>query len=310
VTLLQYQLQMPNGTVLGNQTGVELTGITGLLDMPPLRQADASRGQRDGSIPGLNFVGARSVGINYQITMVANNTTAEAKRALASAAHQNVSDPATVCMSGGDYLRQYAGIGTTKPVSAVQVQLVNRPLPLMFFGRPDKYATNIDMNFSYGQINIASEWACPDGLLYDVTVATGTCGLPNPVAGFVFPAVFPAVFGSSTGGSFSLTNAGSYPANPLFVISGPCTRPTIYNLTTGQQIRLNITLGVGDTLMIDVQSGVVTLNGQVNRNNTLDMSSVLFQIVPGTASIGFGTIDSVAVTGSLTGYLLPTYATI
>jgi Phage tail protein len=310
VTLLQYQLQMPNGTVLGNGTGVELTGITGLLDLPPIRQADASRGQRDGSVPGLNFIGARSVGVNYQITMVANNTTTEAKRALAAAAHQNVPDPSTVVLSGGDYLRQYAGIGTIKPVSAVQVQLANRPLPLMFFGRPDKYATNIDQNFSYGQINIASEWTCPDGLLYDVTVASGTCGLPNPTAGLTFNASAPFVFGASTGGNFQINNTGNYAANPFYVITGPCTQPTIYNLGTGQQIQLNITLGASDKLTVDVQSGVVNLNGQSNRNNVLDISSMLFTLPPGISSIGFGSIDSVAAAGTLTGYLLPTYETL
>ena len=301
---------MPNGTILGNGTGVELSGITGLLDMPPLRSSDAARGQRDGSVPGLNYVGERTVTVTYQITRIANTTTTEAMRAMASACHQNVSDPSTVVLSGGDYLRQFAGIGTIKPVNMVQVQLPNRAVPLGMFGRPTKYNTNIDAAFTHGQINIASEWTCPDGLLYDLAVVSSSCGLPNPTSGLSFPVTFPASFGASTGGSFTLTNNGTYNANPLFVIQGPCTQPTIYNQTTGQQIQLNIILGSSDVLTVDVQSGVVTLNGQSNRNNVVDISTQFFQITPGTTPIGFGSIDSTAVAGTLTGYVLPTYATI
>lgn len=310
MTLNAYQLQMPNGTILGAGTGVELNGITGLLDKPALRMANAPRGQRDGSVPGLNFVGERVVDVVYQITAIPSGTTPETYRALAVAAHQNVSDPSTVCLSGGDYLRQVAGIGAVKPVYAVQVQLPNRAGPLAFFGRPVKYSTAIDQNFSHGQVTIASEWNCTDGLLYDYAPVSSSTGLANPTSGMTFPSTFPMTFGASTGGGFQLNNTGTYQANPFFVIQGPCNTPTIYNNATGQQIQLNIALSSTDVITIDVQSGVVTLNGTANRNNILDISSYMFTLPPGISSIGFGSIDSIAVAATLTGYLLPTYETI
>jgi len=305
IPMQAYQLAMPNGTILGNGTGVELSSISGLLDKPGTRQGDAPRGQRDGSIPGLNFVGERVVTVNYQITQVPGLT--ETYRAMASAAHQNVQDPSTICLTGGDYLRQYAGIGTMKPVYDVQVQLPNRAVPLMFFGRPTGYNSPVDQNYGYGQISIVSQWTCPDGLLYDAIPASASCGLANPTTGATFPLTFPLSFGSSVGGSLQITNAGKYYANPFFVIHGPCNTPTIQNLVTGQQIQLNMVLAASDVVTVDTQSGVVTLNGTANRNNAVDISTTMFTIPAGTASIGFSSIDSVAVNATLTAYVLPTY---
>lgn len=309
-TLNNYQLGMPNGTILGANTGVELAGITGLLDMPGIRQQDSPRGQQDGYVAGMNYVGERVVTVTYQITRLPSGTVPETYRALAAAAHKNVKDPSTVVLSGGEYLRQYAGIGPVKPVNAVQIQLPSRTDPLMFFGRVTKYSTPLDLNYGYGQINPTSEWTCPDGLLYDPAVSSATCGLPNPTSGLTFPASAPFVFGASTGGSISLNNTGTYEAAPYFVITGPCTYPTIYNTATGEQVTLNLTLGASDVVTIDTQSGVVTLNVTGNRNTAVATGSVMFKLPAGVSSVGFGTLDSAPVAGTLTGYLLPTYDTV
>lgn len=305
-----FQLQMPNGTFLGAGTGVELIGITGLLDMPAVRQQDAPRGQRDGNIPGMNYLGERVVTVTYQITRTPNGGPPETYRALCSTAHKNLSDPSKLVLSSNDYLRQFAGSGPVKPVAFVQVKLPDRDEPIGFFGRVTKYSTPLDLDYGHGRINIATQWTCPDGLLYGTNIATGSCGLPNPTSGLTFPATPPFSFGSSTGGSFLIQNTGSYTANPFFVIDGPASIPTIYNNVTGQRIRLNILLGNGDQLTVNTQSGVVTLNGTTNRNNDVDIVSDFFSLPAGMSSIGFSTIDPTAVTGKLTAYILPTYDTL
>lgn len=310
MTLSIYQLQMPNGTVLGAGTGVELAGITGLLDMPSIRQQDTARGQQDGFVAGMNYVGERIVTVTYQITRLPSGTVPETYRALAAAAHKNVKDPSSVAMSSGEYLRQIAGVGASKPVNAVQVQLPSRGNPLMFFGRVTKYSTPLDLNYGYGQMNVISEWTCPDGLLYDGAVSTDSCGLPNPTSGLTFPASAPFVFGASTGGSISLDNTGTYETSPFFVIIGPCTYPTISNTATGEQITLDLTLGASDVVSIDTQSGDVMLNETGNRNAAVATGSVMFKLPAGVSSVGFGTLDSAPVAGTLTGYLLPTYDTV
>lgn len=307
VTLAPYQVYVSStSTILGAGTDVGLISISGLRDLPTIRQGNANRGQKDSMWPGLNLVGERTVGINYQITQA--STTTEAALAAVTAAHQNVIDPSTICMTAGDYLRQKAGFGAVKPIYAGMVQLPNRANPLIFFGRPVRFSAPIDPNFQYGRVNISSEWSCPDGLMYDNVVISGQCGLPNPTSGLTFPATFDLTFGSSSGGSFQMDNTGAYITAPFFTITGPVSYPIITNQTTGQQIKLNIVIGASDKLAIDCQSGTVTLNGTANRNTSVDITTTFFGLTPGLNTIGFASADSTAVTSQLTGYALPAYS--
>jgi Phage tail protein len=307
VTLAQYQVYISStSTILGAGTDVGLIAASGFRDLPPIRQGNASRGQRDGALPGLNLLGERTIGVTYQITRTTGTT--EAALAAVTAAHQNIIDPATVCMTAGDYLRQKAGIGASKPISSGMIQLPNRANPLIFFGRPVRFNAPIETDFQYGRVNIATEWSCPDGLLYDNAVISGQCGLPNPTSGTRFPATFNLTFGASSGGSFQMVNTGAYATPPYFTITGPVSYPIITNNTTGQQIKLNIVLGATDILGIDCQSGTVTLNGTANRNNTVGVNTTFFHLTPDVNTIGFASSDSIAVTAQLTGYALPAYS--
>lgn len=306
VTLSQYQVYVSStSSIFGAGTDVGLISISGLRDLPSIRQGNVNRGQRDSMWPGLNFVGERTVRIDYQITKTSETT--EATLRSASAAHQNVIDPSTICMMAGDYLRQKSGAGAAKPIYSGMVQLPNRANPLIFFGRPVRFGAPVDHNFQFGRVDISTEWSCPDGLLYDNVIISGQCGLPNPTAGATFPATFNMTFGSSSGGSFQMDNTGEYTTAPFFTITGPVSYPIISNQTTGEQIKLNIVLGAGDKLAIDCQSGTVSLNG-VNRNNTVDISTTFFGLLPDINTIGFASADSAAVSSQLTGYALPAYS--
>ncbi|MCO4257418.1 phage distal tail protein [Pseudarthrobacter cellobiosi] len=306
VTLSQYQVYFSStSTILGAGTDVGLINISGLRDLPAIRQGNVNRGQRDSMWPGLNFVGERTVRINYQITKTSEAT--ETTLRTVTAAHQNVIDPATICMTAGDYLRQKSGTGAVKPIYSGMVQLPNRANPLIFFGRPVRFGAPIDNDFQYGRVDISTEWSCPDGLLYDNAIISGQCGLPNPTSGATFPLTFDVTFGSSSGGSFQMDNTGAYTTAPFFTITGPVSYPIITNQATGEQIKLNIAIGAGDKLTVDCQSGTVTLNG-ANRNTTVDITTTFFGLLPGVNTIGFASSDSAAVTSQLTGYALPAYS--
>lgn len=306
VTLSQYQVYISStSTILGAGTDIGLISISGLRDLPGIRQGNVNRGQRDGMWPGLNFVGERTVRIDYQITRTSETTESTLRQV--TAAHQNIIDPSTICMTAGDYLRQKSGSGPAKPVYSNMVQLPNRTDPLIFFGRPVRFGAPVDQNYQFGRVDISTEWSCPDGLLYDNAIVSGQCGLPNPTSGATFPLSFDVTFGSSSGGSFQMDNTGAYMTAPFFTITGPVAYPIITNQTTGEQIKLNIAIGPTDKLAVDCQSGTVTLNG-ANRNNTVDISTTFFGLVPGLNTIGFASSDSAAVTSQLTGYALPAYS--
>ena len=306
-SLQNYQIQLPNGTVLGAGTDVNVQAIRGLRALAGVRTGDQPKAQQDGAYPGYNLLGSRTVQIDWRI--IRPSGTVEAAIQELSAGWQNVIDPSTVNLRAGDLLRQYA-LGTSTPTSSLQIQLPNRPYPLLVFGRPTKMDLPVDTSFQWGDITIPTEFTCTDGLLYDANIVTGNCGLPNPTSGLTFNATFNATFGASSGGSFTLNNTGLYTTPPVFMIQGPCTNPSIINQTTGAQVKLNTTLGASDTVIVDCQNGAVTLNNTANRNNTVDPTSQFFQLAPGNTTIQFASTDSTAVTGTLTGYLLPAYSTV
>lgn len=310
VTLNNYQIYLTiTGIVLGAGTDVNIEqgGISGLRELVGVRMGDQPKAQQDGMYPGYNLLGSRAVQVNWQI--IRPSGTIEAAIAKLTGAWQNIADPSTVILRAGDFLKQYA-LGTNTPVSSMQVQLPNRAYPLLVFGRPTKLGTKVDAQFQWGNVVIPSEFTCSDSLVYDSNIVYATCGLPNPTSGLTFNATPPFVFGASSGGSFTLNNTGLYNTPPLFVVKGPCTNPVIINQTTSAQIKLNTTLGASDTLTVDCQNGAVTLNGTANRNNIVDPTSSLFTLAPGNTTIQFGSTDGTAVTGTLSGYILPAYSTV
>lgn len=307
MTVSAWQIQLPTGTVVGAGTSVNIVSIAGLRDLAALRTSDQPKAQSDGVYPGMNRLGERSVQIVWDVTLASGGV--ESALQTLAAAFQNIPDPASVCMTAGDYLRQQAGVGTTKTVSMLQIQLPVRSKPLYLFGRPTKYSPPIDNNYQYGKVQIATEWVSADGVIYDGTVVTGNAGLPAPTSGMSFPASFPWTFGSSSGGSFSMNNTGSYPAKPFFLINGPISYPVLTNTNTGEFIALDIALASGDTLTVDHQAGVVTYNG-ANRNNVVRVGSSFFTCAAGNTTIQITSGDSTQVSGTATGYLLPTYSAV
>ena len=59
----------------------------------------------------------------------------------------------------------------------------------------------------------------------------------------------------------TITNGGNFGTFPVITITGAGENPTIYSVTTGQSLTINVTLAAGDELVIDCENGTVTLNG-------------------------------------------------
>lgn len=308
-SLLPFQIVLPTGTLAGAYTDLGILEIRGLRDLDGLRTDDEPRGQADGLQPGMNRLGNRVVTIKWELTLATGGV--EAALQLLAAAYQNVPDPDDVVLTGGEFLRQMAGVGDpSKPVSALYVQLPGRTLPLVVFGRPLKYTPPIDRDYQWGQVVVGTQWDSPDGLLYDGTVISDTVGLPASSGGLAWPAAFPWAFGDSSGGAVNLFNSGEYPARPLTVLRGPVNWPTVANANTGEYIRLNMALGVDDTVVIDHDAGTVTLNGSGNRNGKVAQGSTFFTCRPGMTTIAFSSTDAVTPAGTMSVYIMPTYSSV
>jgi len=113
------------------------------------------------------------------------------------------------------------------------------------------------------------------------------------LTGFGFNLSFPFGFGGAavTDGAF-VNNTGNRSTPPTFIISGPCTTPTIRDETYGNVLAFNMTLASGETLVIDTQYKTVRLNGTVNRRNTM-RNFEWFYLNPGETFIRYGASSGV-----------------
>lgn len=120
----------------------------------------------------------------------------------------------------------------------------------------------------------------------------------------VFPLSFDTVFGKTrSSGSSTATNDGDNDAWPTIQIYGPCSKPKITNIRTGESIELDVTLASSsDAALISYdQDSLSVVAGNQNVYDKLTSSSTLFKIKPGDnpltftgASVGIGSYATVS----------------
>ncbi len=85
----------------------------------------------------------------------------------------------------------------------------------------------------------------------------------------------------------TVTNVGNRPTPAVLTIVGPVVTPRIINDTLSRTLEFAITLSALDTLVVDLGNRTVTLNGNVNRRNTMTISQ-WFLLAPGNTFLRFG----------------------
>jgi hypothetical protein len=123
-----------------------------------------------------------------------------------------------------------------------------------------------------GMTGISFTAYAEDPRIYGGTLQTAILPMGAFVfSGFAFSLSFPFGFGgvsATTDGQF-VYNIGNRPAPVVLTITGPVVNPVILNDTTSSTMQFNITLGVGETLVIDTQYHTVRLNGTTNRRSVM-----------------------------------------
>jgi hypothetical protein len=270
-----------NGLTFGAGTDVQVSSIpVGLRDLPPIRSADVARSRQHGMLPGKNYYAARVVQFKVEV-FAPKILSFEKTVASVSAAFPNVTDPAFLIPLSFNLSAEWA--------EARQV-----------WCRPMKTAVPIDPTYGVQHMVGSFELNAPDPLIYSLTQHSVSAGLPSPTAGLQFPVTFPATFGASTGGSMVAVNAGTETTFPLITITGPCTTPTVSLASTGQFLTVAVTLGVSDTLVIDMGARTITLNGTTSRANTVTTGSSWWGLPPGSSTIGVASQDSSSVAAQFT----------
>lgn len=111
-----------------------------------------------------------------------------------------------------------------------------------------------------------------DPLFFDAAQATLSLSLAAQLQ-LVFPITFPITFGASqvfltTG---NITYSGTWKSYPVITLTGPYTRVTMMNATTGVQINLNVAILLGDTRIIDLTPGAQSITDASGNNKFGDL---------------------------------------
>ncbi len=126
-----------------------------------------------------------------------------------------------------------------------------------------------------------------DYIIEAQTLNSVTTFLPQS-GGVTYPVTYPIQFGGSSGGSVTASNAGNAPAFPLVTLYGPMINPVIANDSTGEFVRLNLTLVAGDSLVISMKNRTIIQGGSTNRMGAFISGSKFWAILPGLNNLRVG----------------------
>jgi phage-related protein len=278
MALSNYQFQF-GSFVFGAGTPFVVTEVTGLEDLPQIRNQDDNKGYNDGMFTGRDFYSGRTLTFMLNI-LAGNGNTAQQNFALFQAAINP----------------QQTGVST------LQFLLSPSDSQKQIGARVRTRAVPVTPEYTYGKITAQVTMFCPDPRYYDVTTQSLSLS-PSAVSGRTYNRTYNLTYGGgSLTNSGQIVNAGWAITNPIITITGPVVNPVVSNVTTGQSITINYTLGASDVLVIDLNLKTVTLNG-VSARNILANASQWFSAPPGTTQISFsGTSYTIGATSCTVTY--------
>lgn len=171
--------------------------------------------------------------------------------------------------------------------------------PMLVFARCTRRSVAITRTNRVGFTRGSLQWEASDPRKYSLIESQAIATLPQPEDGLGWPLAFPLNFGSAGAtGNIAAINSGDAPTHPVFAITGPCTNPSVTNITTGVLLEYDLTLDSSDVLYVDTGQGTVTLNGwQTSRLYTATTRSdpeSSFILPPGSSSLAFRSDDNPA----------------
>lgn len=266
-----------NGLIFGGiGQDVQVTQAAGIRGTSAIRVQDTPWPQRDGDATGTATMDERTISFGLQV-MLPSNPFETVMGTLAN-----------------------AFVPTDDPTALLPLQILLDATwaeARQCLARVSQYDVPIDQDYSHQLAHPTVQFIAPDPLWYSNTLHAQSSGLPSPTAGMTFDATFDLPFGASTGGSIAVVNAGNYPTAPIITITGPCTNPAV---TLGSATMfLALTLGVSDTVVIDMHARTVTFNGELRQNSPKQGSS-WWTLPVGASTVGVSSQDSAAVAANFT----------
>lgn len=180
--------------------------------------------------------------------------------------------------------------------AVIMQRVANVPVPkeLKFINQlGDEYVIDVEVvNFRMPLSNQFSDRFFIDMLAYEPFIRSTTLNQANlvvaSVTGFIIPFEIPFILGSGVTGDVVVTNNG-ISTYPTITLNGPLTNPQVKNLTSGEFIKLNLTINSGNQVVIDVENKTIVLNGTTNVLYTKSAGSSWWQLLNGNNTIRLST---------------------
>lgn len=258
------------GVLLGVDTPYELVQLEGWQDLPDFRDGDAELANQHGYQPGQLHADRRIVTLSFELgdPDPAAFRAAELGLRRITAPDENPAEEPLVV--------QWQGIK-----AMVMARCVRRMIPT-------------PVEYHYGLTRGAIQWRTTNPRLLHLPQQSFTTSPPAAGGGgLIWPLVWPLVWGTAqSGGELVISNDGNAHAQPMWRISGPCTRPVIRNADTGTELVFDAayTLPAGQTLVLTTQDKSVLLATGVSRSNQLERRQ-WFTLPPGDTRVRFETSD-------------------
>lgn len=286
-TLTNWQFSY-GGLTFGHATSIKIKDVSGLGDLPTIRNGDVDRPRDQGQLIGLDLYTGR----DFSIDLEAETSVGGIQATLATLSAVTL-----------------VGLTTETPM---WFQVGTYPL-LCTLCRPRKRTIPWDIGYEIGALGVVStQFHSTDPRIYSAG-KSATVGLPVPTAGLKFPVTFPATFGSIAPSGVTVTNNGNTEMRPILVITGPVTNPSVQNATIPGNPTLSFsnpnqtsyTVLAGDQMVVDLDahtveyySGGISAGSPASRGSWVVNGSTWWDLLPGNNLVQFLSQDSASVAGT------------
>ncbi|GGP99399.1 phage tail domain-containing protein [Streptomyces mutabilis] len=284
----QYEI---GGVVLGTGTYVPVGNVEG-LGSPATRPQDADNANSDGTTPGRDFYGPRS--LRFEAGIKTPGDPVKAADLLARLERALDTPDARTSPDGRHILRgRWPGHPTRR-----------------MYGRLRRMEATSTANAVHGWIPLDIEFVgLDDPRWYDDELSTLTLGLDQAVRTDRADRTVDEAMGRpaacrrppesehhpAEGRPGWVTNHGDVPTHPSLRVHGPVTNPRIWNTATRRVLELGLSLREGEWVEMETRPGTcwALRNGTVNVANDLSPASRLdlFALPPGRSEIAWSAND-------------------
>lgn len=240
--------------LMGPGTGYSISSLSGVDDMPEVRNSDVAKSDAHGDYTGPDYTGPRTVQLG--LTLLADSPDRLREMTLAL---RRATQPGTMPAD-----LQFLDWGIS-----VAAKVRRRAIPY-------------DAENLWSSGTAALEFYCADPYLYGLDEQSESTTAYSPSAGRTYPRTYPLSYGSAgASGQINARNEGDAPAYPLLRLDGPVANPSVEQPGIGALLVLDTTLQAGDYLVIDTRSRAVLFQGSTPRRSWVRAGSTWPILQPG-----------------------------